>query len=182
LEENAREFPERECAVFEDGERWTYKRALEEAYKAANHLSNLGIKRNETVLVFLDNSQHWLRAWWGIASLGAILVPVNTAYKGEMLKHICKDSKARHIITTPDMVERLKNIESDLDIIDPVIFSQGSSEEPKLSEPVEPWDMHSIVYTSGTTGPSKGALLPYFRCYIDTQFYAMNMLSSNDIL
>ena len=169
LERQGEKRPNSVCVSFEDGERWTYGQAIEEAYKAANALSEYGIKRLENVLVFLPNSRGWLRAWWGITFLGAIIVPVNTAYKGEMLRHICSDSQAKHIIATPDLAERIKDLDPDLNIIDPAILVQGSQDEPKLDEPIEPWDMHMLLYTSGTTGPSKGVLLPYFKCYIEAE-------------
>ncbi len=134
-------------------------------------LSGLGIKNGENVLVFLPNGQEWIRAWWGIASLGAVTVPVNTAYKGEMLKHICRDSKANHILTTLDLTERLEDMGLDLKVIDPVILTEGSNNEPTLEKPIEPWDIHQIIYTSGTTGPSKGVISPYLHTYMQVIAY-----------
>ncbi len=52
LERHAWKQPNEECAVFEDGVRWTYSDALRETYRAANALSGVGIKRDEKVLVF----------------------------------------------------------------------------------------------------------------------------------
>jgi crotonobetaine/carnitine-CoA ligase len=167
LERKAAESPTKEYALFEDGETWTYSDALREAYRSANALSQLGIQRGENVLIFLPNSQGWLRTWLGITSLGAVIVPVNTAYKGEILRHVCLDSKAGHIIASPDLAERLAPLGLDLNIVDPASLTEGPADEPKLDEPIEPWDVHAIMYTSGTTGPSKGVITPYLSTYMN---------------
>jgi crotonobetaine/carnitine-CoA ligase len=171
LEGHAKSQPEKECLLFEDGESWNYGKAWLEAARAANSLSGVGINRGDNVLLFLANGQDWIRAWWGITFLGAVLVPVNTHYKGEMLRHICRDSKARHIITSPDFAERLKDLDLDLTIVDPSSLRTSQCTELVDAEPVEPWDTHLISYTSGTTGPSKGVITPYFHSYKET-FYA----------
>ena len=144
LESRSIEQPEKECILFENEERWTYKAALFEGYKAANTLAGHGIQSGENILIFLPNGQDWIRAWWGTTFLGAVIVPVNTAYKGEMLRHICQDSQARHIITLPDLATRVKTLELDLHIIEPASLIGGSQGEPKLKKPIEPWDIHAI--------------------------------------
>ncbi len=165
MERQAKERPQKECILFENGERWTYDRALLEGYKAANTLSSLGVQRGENVLIFLPNGQEWIRAWWGVTFLGAVMVPVNTAYKGAMLQHVCRDSQARHMITNPDLGERVNEIGLDLRIIDAQHLADGPDKEPRLDTPLEPWDIHGIFYTSGTTGLSKGVIIPYLFNY-----------------
>jgi crotonobetaine/carnitine-CoA ligase len=165
LERYAKSQPDKECLQFEDGKSWTYGKAWHEGARAANSLSEMGIKRGENVLLFLPNGQDWFRGWWGITFLGAVLVPVNTAYKGEMLEHICRDSKARHIITDPDLAERLKDMDLELTIVDPALLGISHATGLEDVEPIEPWDTHMIMYTSGTTGPSKGVITPYFHNY-----------------
>ncbi len=167
LERHSAECPDRECIFFEDGELWTYGEALHRAYKAANALRRLGIKRNENVLIFLPNSRDWIMAWWGINFLGAIVVPVNIAYKGEMLRHLCQDALSRYVIASPDLAERIKRLGLDLDdIIDPAILAEGPDGEPRLDEYIEPWDIHRIIYTFWTTGSSKGVLTTYLKPYM----------------
>ncbi len=167
LEQNARKFASKDCVVFEDNEVWTYAQALQEAYRAANALSSMGIKRGDHILVFLPNNQWWIRTWWGITFLGAVMVPVNYAYKGNMLKHICEDSQSTHMITSPERAARLKDLELELSLIQPEWLIRGSNDKPILDRPIEPWDIHAIVYTSGTTGPSKGCITPYFQTYMN---------------
>ncbi len=180
LERNASEVPDKECILFEDGEKWTYSECLKQAYKAGNAFSELGIKRGEHALVFLPNGRDWIRAWWGISSIGAVMVPVNLAYKGELLRHICQDSLATRIVTTPELSERLKFIGLDLEVIDPSILAVGAKHEPILDRPIEPWDIHVILYTSGTTGASKGVLNPYFHSFSQQTQYIFPRATSDD--
>ncbi len=165
LERQASERPDKECILYGDGPFWTYKDALLQAYRAANALAEVGVKRGENVLIFMPNGPDWVRAWWGVSSLGAVMVPVNTALKGDLLKHVCTDSGAHHIITTPNMMERIKGCGVDLNLIDPNLFARGSSAEPQLDGPIEPWDTLAIFYTSGTTGRSKGVITSHFQLY-----------------
>lgn len=165
IERQASENPDKECIAFENDERWTYGEALLEAYRASNVLRRIGVQRGKTILIFLPNGKDFIRAWWGAAFLGAIVIPVNTAYKGEMLRHVCHDSSASHIVTTPDLSERIRDLGLDLQIIDPAVLAEGLCEGPKMDEWIEPWDIHSIIYTSGTTGPSKGVMCTYFQVY-----------------
>ncbi len=166
LERQARELADKECIVFEDGERWTYQEIVQQAYRAANILADIGIVRGENVLVFMESGQEWIRTWLGVTFLGGVIVPINTAYKGEMLKHVCFDSRATRILTTPDLAKRIIDLGADFAILDPVILADGPKDENRLDQPIEPWDTHAIIYTSGTTGPSKGVISPYFHTYM----------------
>ncbi len=182
LERNAQSHPDKECFVFEDGEKWSYAQTLSETYRAANALSEIGVKGNENVLIFLLNSQDWIRAWFGVNALGAVIVPVNTAYKGEMLKHICNDSQARHLVTTTDLADRVKETGLKLNVVDPSVLVKGANDEPNLDHPIEPWDIQAIIYTSGTTGPSKGVISPYFQTYGGCYHWLMRITIDDTIL
>jgi carnitine-CoA ligase len=182
LERHNKTQPNKECALFEDGETWTYSQAWQEGARAANSLAGMGITRGENVLIFLPNGQDWIRGWWGITFLGAVMVPVNTAYKGEMLRHICQDSKARNIITNPALGERLNGLDLDLNIIDPDALTKGSSSAFEDIAPLEPWDIHVIMYTSGTTGPSKGVITPYFHSYSEAIKVWMRHMRPDDTM
>jgi carnitine-CoA ligase len=181
LERQAREQPQKECIVFDDGERWTYERAVSEAYRSSNQFAGLGIQRGENVLIFMPNGREWIRAWWGISFLGGVIVPVNTAYKGEMLRHVCQDSQARYIVSAGPLTDRVQALDLDLEIIDPMILAEGSDGETPLDKPLEPWETHAILYTSGTTGPSKGVIAPHFQVLM-TGIYLLERATSEDTL
>ncbi len=182
LERQASEQPNKECVLFDSGENWTYAQALKESYRASNSFHKIGVKRGETVLVFLPNGPDWMRSWLGISGIGAIVVPVNPAFKGEMLRHVCQDSSSKYVIATPDLAENIHRLGLDLKIIPPDLLKEGPETRPGLKRPVEPWDSNAIVYTSGTTGPSKGVIIPHFHTYTCMICYLMRpgRLTKND--
>jgi crotonobetaine/carnitine-CoA ligase len=166
LETFAAKTPENDAILFEDDTIWSYQKLVKEAHRGANRLVGVGVRRSDHVLIFLPNDEHWIRAWLAAAFMGAVIVPVNTAYKGEMLRHICQDSKARFMVTTPDLAERLEGLDLALTVIDPADLATGSAADYELDRPIEPWDTHQILYSSGTTGPSKGSVGSYFYTYM----------------
>ncbi|HRP77518.1 MAG TPA: AMP-binding protein [Aquamicrobium sp.] len=182
LEHWARIQPDKIFALFADGETWTYAEALREAVTTANALKALGVRQGERVLVWLPNSADCLRAWFGLNYLGAVFVPVNLAYRGNLLRHAVRLSEARLGLVHADLHQRLAEVE--LDGLEEIVVLGGSGQEvaglkvrqsgafksadlepPALERPIAPWDMQSIIFTSGTTGPSKGVMSSYMHLY-----------------
>lgn len=173
----AEETPERVYAVFEDGSELTYGALLRQVRSAAAGLQSLGVKQGDHVLVWLPNGADCLRTWFAINYLGAVCVTINTAYKGGLLEHVIRNSGARVVVTVAALIDRLPvvqlaKLEKAVVLSGPLRSVEGlavlgrevleSGGEPtRLERPVEPWDTQCIVYTSGTTGPSKGVLSSY---------------------
>jgi carnitine-CoA ligase len=166
LERHAAERPDALCVIGPDGERWTWAQALDEAYRAAAALAARGVGRGDHVLIFLPNGLDWLRAWWGISALGAVMVTVNVAYRGETLRHVCAESGATLIITDDVLGGRLAGLGLELGTVSAADLRAGTAVEPVLDPPLEPWDVHAVNFTSGTTGPAKGVLTPYLATYM----------------
>ncbi|MGB6118478.1 MAG: AMP-binding protein [Mesorhizobium sp.] len=182
LEKWAASQPDKVFAVFQDGESWTYEQTLREAISAANALRALGVKQGERVLVWLPNSADCLRAWFGLNFLGAAFVPINLAYRGNLLRHAVNLSEARLGLIHADLHQRLGEI--DTGALREIVVLGGKGEEiagltvrqsdafhsadltpPELERPIAPWDLQSIIFTSGTTGPSKGVMSSYVHLY-----------------
>jgi crotonobetaine/carnitine-CoA ligase len=129
-------------------------------------LAERGIGRGDSVALFMGNHADFVLAWWGIAKAGAVEVPVNTAYKGALLRYVVDDCGARLVLVDPDLATVLSRI--DLPNVEHVVV-RGSTEFDALLDgrggrprvELEPWDPAAIMYTSGTTGPSKGVVLPH---------------------
>ncbi len=174
--------PDKVFAVFQDGESWTYADTLREAITAANALRELGVRQGERVLVWLPNSADCLRVWFGLNFLGAAFVPINLAYRGSLLAHAVKLSEAKLGIIHADLHQRLGEI--DTGVLQEIVVLGGSGEPlaglkvhqssrfastdgtpPALERPIAPWDLQSIIFTSGTTGPSKGVMSSYVHLY-----------------
>ncbi len=178
LERWARERPDKIFAVFADGETWTYAQTLDVTIRTANALRALGVRQGERVMVWLPTSADCLRVWFGLNYLGAAFVPLNLAYRGNLLQHALKLSEARLGIVHADLHQRLGEVDrgqletivvlggegdpvGGLRILPEVSLTSADTRAPVLERPIAPWDLQSIIFTSGTTGPSKGVLSSY---------------------
>ncbi len=154
---------------------YTYSDLWSRARRAATALSGLGVRRGDAVLVMLDNTIEFVDAWLGLALIGAIQVPVNTQYLGEILRHHVKDSGAWLMLVEATYVERLGRLGADRGGLRRLVVSgdaacpsglecqswasvfdqAGELAEDAIANMAEQ-DIVAIMYTSGTTGPSKG--------------------------
>jgi len=168
-------------AVFEDGDTWTYAELRARVVGLAAGLQKLGVVQGEHVAVWLPSGREALLTFYAINYLGAVFVPFNTAYRGEILAHVLRNSDARLLVAHGGLLERLEDIDTAA-IARLVVVGEGKppmrftaerfdalgGDEAALSppeRPIEPWDIQSVIYTSGTTGPSKGVLSSYLHMY-----------------
>lgn len=182
LERWAAAQPEKVFAIFTDGSQWTYAETLRQAVTTANALRALGVRQGERVMCWLPNSADCLRLWFGLNFLGAVFVPLNLAYRGNLLRHAVKLSEARLGIVHADLHRRLGEIElskleeivvlggegtdlAGLKVHQSAALASHDVDPPALDRAIAPWDMQSIIFTSGTTGPSKGVMSSYVHLY-----------------
>ena len=197
LDRHAAEQPDKTHVIFEDGEEWSFADIRRRVIAKAVGLQKLGVKRCERVAVWLPNGREGLLAFYAINYLGAVFVPFNTAYRGNLLAHVLKNSDARILICHPDLAPRLAEVElagiSQLVLTGPatpgtpplpqVQFADldGTEDElAPLAAPIEPWELQSIIYTSGTTGPSKGVLSSYLHMFSNAGPESWPMVGSDD--
>ncbi|HTK65810.1 MAG TPA: AMP-binding protein [Pseudonocardia sp.] len=159
----------------------TYRQAHEEALRWATALDGLGVGAQQTVAVMAPIRLEAITTWVGLAWLKAWEVPINTDYRGRMLSHILASSHTETFIVDARWLDRLAEIADDVPGLRRVIVT-GSDEAalPDLGfemiraedllasvtelgafEGPEPTDVAAILYTSGTTGPSKGVIAPW---------------------
>jgi crotonobetaine/carnitine-CoA ligase len=160
------------------GVRITYGEIDRQANAMARALGDLGIGKGHTVVTLFDTSMDVFICWFAINKLGAIWVPINTAYRGEYLRHQVTDSGARLIICDAQYLERFIEIQSQLPEVRKILcrgkFEAGLSDVPPesldahrgsdgspLPIVVEPPDLACLLYTSGTTGASKGCMISH---------------------
>jgi crotonobetaine/carnitine-CoA ligase len=186
LEDKARTIGEK--AYFLHGDmKITYRAMNATANSVANSLLSLGVKKGDKVCTIMANSVEFLHAWFALAKIGAVMVPINIALKGNLLKYQIDSSDSSVVIVDHDLIERLVFIQDEIKKVRTVIIVPGYEEKesgfgPGLSikkfvelydgssktpaSDVHFYDPISILYTSGTTGPSKGAILSHAHYYI----------------
>lgn len=101
--------------------------------QVANALINLGVQPGDRVATLIENSAEAVVAWWGTILAGAISVPVNTAYRGEYLRHQLHDAGAKILIVESSLADRAAQIAEKLDKLSHVILI-GESNADILSE------------------------------------------------
>lgn len=197
LERWARETPDKVFAHFEDGSEWTYASTLRIALQTAAALQALGVAQGDNVLSWLPNGQDALRVWFGANLIGAVYVPLNTAYRGRMLEHAVRTARSRIMVVHAGLADRLQ--EMDETLLQDVVVVRGEIpqntapftwhsaakldvESTRFVDPsnsIEPWHTQSIIFTSGTTGPSKGVESTYLHLY-SSSFEPFPYLGPND--
>ncbi|MDP6345458.1 MAG: AMP-binding protein [Alphaproteobacteria bacterium] len=180
LEKWAGRKPDDTALIFESGESWSWAETLHLTRRAAGGLRALGVRRGEHVLSWQPNGREAILTWFGLNYLGAVYVPVNTAYKGNLLQHVVQLSDAKLMVCHAELAPRLNEI--DTGALADVIVTNGQADLDRLAAhdadsllaaddaieieaPVEPWDTMYIIFTSGTTGPSKAVLSSYIQTY-----------------
>lgn len=149
-------WPDRTLARFEDGAVWSWEDSLEAAVRAASVLAGHGVGQGDRVLIMLPNGESWLRVWWGAALLGAVIAPVNPAYRGQMLADACTRIEPSVIAAESDVAARLPDDWAQRWIAPATLATGQNAPSPEL--PVRPSDTHCLLLTSGTTGPSKASI------------------------
>jgi acyl-CoA synthetase (AMP-forming)/AMP-acid ligase II len=149
---------------------------FEDHFRAAAHLANLlvdryGIEKGDRVAIVMRNFPEWSVAFWAAAAAGAVVVPLNAWWTAPELEYGLDDSGAKVAFVDAERLERLQDTLPTLGI--PAVVVRGSGPAAERWEDVlgevpfdvelpdvalEPEDLATIFYTSGTTGRPKGAL------------------------
>lgn len=203
IEDKARQYPDHVVFQFRD-EPLTFSELNENINRAANGFASMGIKKGDKVAIMLPNCVEFLYAWFGLNKIGAVEVPINTALKGTGLIHQIVQSDSVALVADTVFLDRLGDVLADLTTLKHAIFrnsSEGatlpawngveSSWFPSLLEQsaeapdVEVLfsDMASILYTSGTTGVSKGVEMSHNYWYdIWSQSVKYSRYTEDDVL
>ncbi|HEX7374147.1 MAG TPA: AMP-binding protein, partial [Steroidobacteraceae bacterium] len=180
LDARAARHPDRRFALFEDGSTWTYRECRDAVRAAAGALQQLGVGKGDRVIAWLPSGREMVLTWFAANYLGAVFVPLNTAYRGDVLAHVVNASGGRLMVAHHSLVERLDDLalqhlrqviavggpatsrRRDLDVLEQSVL-RGDGTSLDDSAQIEHWDIQSIIYTSGTTGHSQGVLSPYLQ-------------------
>ncbi len=173
LSRAAQEWPEH--VAFRCRERsLSYKQLAELTSRLAAGLGDLGVRTGDRVMLFLPNSLEFVIAYYGILKAGGTVATVNPLYRQAELRHQLNDTEAKAIITSGDLYPLVKEVQAETRLQMVILADASESGAISLTEilqkcpPLPPEsaispreDVAVIVYTGGTTGPSKGVLLTH---------------------
>jgi len=169
---NVRENPDKNYVFFKD-KTVTYGELDLVTNKVANSLISLGVKKGDKVSIMLPNCLEFLYVMFGCFKVGAVIVPLNTAYSADEVQYVINHSESCVLFADKQYITLIDSIRSHLKLLKKIIlvsnkkpekglllFSdlihESSSEKPNAESMGE--DEISMIYTSGTTGKPKGVV------------------------
>ena len=146
----------------------TYDKFLNETKCMASRLKKLGLEKGDRLVLQIEKSHHVFTIYGACLQLGVIFIPLNTSYTAVEVNYFLKDSECKIFIATTRMLRDLesqnKKVICKIETIDAdyngSFFSDFDENGPlEIIEKQDKDDIAAILYTSGTTGRSKGAML-----------------------
>ena len=180
LEARSRAMPEAMFVIFDDPDGGvtarTYRQFDSDVNRTAHLLGRLGVRRGDTITLFLANGLEFLALWFGAAKLGAVIVPANTASSASELEYLVAHSESRLIFTEAARFELAGQVRARCPRVEEVLvcgngapspdvdFGRRVAECPETPSGVDAasdTDEAAILYTSGTTARPKGVLVTH---------------------
>jgi carnitine-CoA ligase len=186
IEDKARRRPGDVVFQFDEN-RVTLGELNERINRAANGFLRLGVRPGDKVAIMLPNCAEFLYAWFGLNKIAAVAVPINVALKGTGLTYQIEQSDSVALVAAMAYEDRFEEVAEQLPKLRHVIWlfrSADGDRVPSTSRPsslsfgellagspdapdvrVHHRDLASILYTSGTTGRSKGVMMSHHYWY-----------------
>ena len=168
---------------------WSWKQYYETARAIGLGLYSLGVRKGDRVALLSENRLEWIASDMGIIGIGACSVPIYVTLTAAEVAYIISNSEARLFIAEDQIalrkaldeinkcpaLEKIVVMDTEgCDLSDPMILSfaeliragrEQEAKEPglfeRLTDAIEIEDLATLVYTSGTTGPPKGAMISH---------------------
>ena len=158
------------------GASYSYREIREGVLRTAAMFREMGVGHGDRVCLFMPNAIEYLYCWFGLSELGAISVPINTAYRRDETAYILNNAEAVALVTDPSLAEvagaaadlapgiRHRILRGDGPVGDGwTSFTEAFDRAAPLADrpEVSPDDVSMLVYTSGTTGNPKGVMVTH---------------------
>ncbi|MPZ62015.1 MAG: AMP-binding protein [Propionibacteriales bacterium] len=156
----------------------TYGEMHRRAKRYASALQSVGLGRGDLVAIMMQNSIDYIAVYFGLVYRGAAVVLVNTAFRGYMLEYVLNDAGCQVMVVDSDLVPAVRESQPGLGALRRILVTGGAGTSTPEGDQVvdlsaavsgsgeaEPdlevgyADLHCVVYSSGTTGPSKGIMI-----------------------
>lgn len=182
----------------------TYGEVEQAAGRLATGLAAAGARRGEPVIVFMNNSLDQIVTWFALARLGAVHVPINTALIGTSLIHTFQVTRPGLAVVDGDLLPALLEVRAELaplprivvhgpgapgadidnlDDVDLIDFQELPAAAGTAAVAAPDLDPATVLFTSGTTGKSKGCTLSHRYLIRQAELHASNLgLTSDDVL
>ncbi len=179
------------AALVAGGRRITYAELKDRVLRAGAVLRSRGVGKGDRVAIWMPNGPEWVEAALGAACIGAVMVPVNTRLKPREADYILKKSGARLMLASRDFLGRDYAAEAEalaLPALEAVMAAGGpdaawsaaldavasdeAEETLRQAQAIAPEDLAEVIFTSGTTGFPKGAMLSHRQIVRAYLFYA----------
>ncbi len=169
--------PDKEALVCED-RRFTWAEGNANTNKLAHAMRRLGVGHGDRVALLALNEPEYIDMFYGLGKIGAILVPINYRLAGPEMEYILSDSGAKVFVFGPEYAEIVNSIRSNVEVERFIALGESvpdwadsyselvgreSTEEPEIAGGDD--DVLTILYTSGTTGRPKGAMLTHYNYF-----------------
>ncbi|MBU3740367.1 MAG: AMP-binding protein [Rhodoferax sp.] len=165
----------------------TFAQVNRRVNQLAHGLAAAGVRHGDRVCILLPNCLEFVETWFALNKLGAVEVAISDAYVGSFLAHPLRLAQSRWLVTTATLAQRLVEIENDIPV--QTVFLVDDPEQPGVEAPalgrihcrphtalysdrvddpgirVGPEDVAAVLLTSGTTGASKGVVMPHSQFY-----------------
>lgn len=192
-------------AVIEGDHRWTFAQIRDRARLLSHHLAEVGLRKGDVAGLYLRNSIDLITVFYALQRLGVIVAWINPDYREHELRHIVNDSGARALFLMDEWegfrhLDLVLSLRKDLPRLEQLIVVPSSeaasvptgdglhsldalltdSASPAESPAVSPQDLSMLLYTSGTTGAPKGAMIKQFQTLRAGLAYSYGIQSNED--
>lgn len=175
------------------------------ATQLAAGLLGLGLEVGDRVAVMMQNSAENIDVWLGICLAGLVEVPINTSQRGDLLQYLLAQSGSRLVVVDESLADRVERVASSVPTLEHIVVHRPTddatptldvdrriaqhhltairSDEPASDPGIDAFATSTILYTSGTTGPSKGVVLSHSaNLYLARHTARLMAYDENDVL
>ncbi len=186
LARNARKFPFKEALIYKE-KRLTYRQLDKRVNGLANAMMTLGIKKGDKVATYLKNSQEIIEIYFAAAKIGAIAVPINFRLAPREIAFILNNSESKLLFMDWEFCPNIESTKDEITGVEKYIvvanppgdkyvnyedfLGAGGQISPEVL--IDDDDDAFILYTAGTTGRPKGALLSHKNIFMDAMTMAL---------